>query len=91
MKNLYDYNIEQIQELLMQMGEPKFRAKQIYNNFVMGKSISEMTDIPNSLKQKLLTEYVDAPAKIYKKLVSSDGTIKYLFSLYDGNIVLPYL
>ena len=87
MKNLYDYNIEQIQELLMQMGEPKFRAKQIYNNFVMGKSISEMTDIPNSLKQKLLTEYVDAPAKIYKKLVSSDGTIKYLFSLYDGNIV----
>ena len=53
----------------------------------MGKSISEMTDIPNYLKEKLLTEYCDAPAKIYKKLTSTDGTVKYLFSLSDGNIV----
>ena len=87
MKILYDNNLQQLQEILLQIGEPKFRAKQIYSNFVMGKSISEMTDIPNYLKEKLLTEYCDAPAKIYKKLTSTDGTVKYLFSLSDGNIV----
>ncbi|MBQ3572176.1 MAG: 23S rRNA (adenine(2503)-C(2))-methyltransferase RlmN [Clostridia bacterium] len=87
MKILYDNNLQQLQEILAQIGEPKFRAKQIYSNFVMGKSISEMTDIPNSLKEKLLIEYCDAPARIYKKLTSSDGTVKYLFSLSDGNIV----
>ena len=80
MKILYDNNLQQLQEILLQIGEPKFRAKQIYSNFVMGKSISEMTDIPNYLKEKLLTEYCDAPAKIYKKLTSTDGTVKYLFS-----------
>ncbi len=84
---LYDYTIDELQKILAEMGEPKFRAKQIYSNFVMGKSISEMTDIPNALKQKLLLQYVDAPAKIYKKLTSTDGTVKYLFSLSDGNIV----
>lgn len=87
MKIFYDFNLQQMQEALLQMGEPKYRAKQIYANFVAGKSISEMTDIPTSLKQKLLENYCDAPAKIYKKLTSTDGTVKYLFSLNDGNIV----
>ncbi len=87
MKVLFDNTIEQLQTILSEMGEPKFRAKQIYGNLVLGKSISEMTDIPNSLKEKLLLEYSDAPVSIYKKLTSVDGTIKYLFSLGDGNIV----
>ncbi|MBQ7408732.1 MAG: 23S rRNA (adenine(2503)-C(2))-methyltransferase RlmN [Clostridia bacterium] len=87
MKILYDYNIEQLQNVVQQLGEPKYRAKQIYSNFVSGKSISEMTNIPLSLKTKLLENYADAPVSIYKKLISKDGTVKYLFSLSDGNIV----
>ncbi len=87
MKILYDNTIDEIQNILFELGEPKYRAKQIYNNFALGKSITEMTDIPNSLKEKLLAKYCDAPAKIYKKLTSKDGTVKYLFSLHDGNIV----
>ena len=87
MNILYDNTIEEIQNILFELGEPKYRAKQIYNNFALGKSITEMTDIPNSLKEKLLAKYCDAPAKIYKKLTSKDGTVKYLFSLHDGNIV----
>lgn len=87
MKNLYDYNLTELEKIITALNQPKFRAKQIYSNFASGKSISEMTDIPQSLKDILLKEYLDAPAKIYKKLTSSDGTIKYLFSLSDGNII----
>ena len=87
MKNFYDYNLQQMQDALVAMGEPKYRAKQIYSNFAAGKGISEMTDIPLSLREKLLENYCDAPVTIYKKLVSVDGTIKYLFALSDGNIV----
>ena len=87
MKNLFDYNLEALQNFLISIGEPKFRAKQIYANLVLGKAISEMTDIPNSLKQKLLEQFPDAPVKIYKKLTSTDGTVKYLFKLADNNIV----
>ncbi len=87
MKNFYDLTLEQMQNALVSMGEPKYRAKQIYSNFASGKGISEMTDIPLALREKLLEKYCDAPAKIYKKLLSTDGTIKYLFSLADGNIV----
>lgn len=87
MKNLYDYSLEELQNILINRNQPKFRASQIYSNFVAGKSISEMTNIPNSLKELLLKEFIDAPAQIYKKLISKDGTVKYLFSLADGNIV----
>ena len=87
MKNLFDYNLEGLQSLLLEMGEPKFRARQIYANLVLGKSISEMTDIPNTLKERLLVNFADAPIEIYKKLTSVDGTIKYLFKLTDGNII----
>lgn len=84
---LYDLSIVELSELLLSYNEPSFRAKQIYSNFADGKAISEMTNIPKSLKEKLLVDYEDAPVKILKKIVSTDGTIKYLFALADGNIV----
>lgn len=88
MLNLYDYDISEIKKLLNDLGEPSFRAGQIYKNFTHGLSISEMTDIPLSLRNKLIENYCDASVKIIKKIVSEkDGTIKYLLELSDGNIV----
>ena len=87
MKILSDLTLLDIENLMITYGEPKYRAKQIYANLVCAKSISEMTDISKSLKDKLLGEFFDAPVKIVKKLVSKDKTVKYLFELSDGNIV----
>jgi len=87
MRVLYDLTFSEIENLIISYGEPKYRAKQIYSNLVCAKSISEMSDIPKSLKDKLLIDFYDAPVKIVKKLVSKDKTVKYLFELYDGNIV----
>ena len=85
MKNFYDLNLQQMQEALVEMGEPKYRAKQIYSNFASGKGISEMTDIPLSLREKLLENYCDTPAKIYKKLRLNQPEQKNMFRTHLQN------
>ena len=87
MNILYDLSLSELENEIIKRGYPKYRAKQIYSNLVKGKAISEMTDVPEKLKGELLEDYADAPLKIIKKLVSKDGTIKYLFALSDGNVI----
>ena len=67
----------------------KFRAKQIYTWLTKGvSSFDEMGNIPKPVKQALEDyAFLTLPA-IEKKLVSKiDGTVKYLFRLYDGALV----
>ena len=69
MKVLSDLSLKDIENLIISYGEPKYRAKQIYSNLTCGKSISEMSDIPQTLKDKLLVDFCDTPVKIVKKLI----------------------
>lgn len=75
-------------ELLAQI-KPSFRAKQIfgwlYHNYA--ETFDEMKNIPKALKEELAEKFVVNPLTIIKKEESSDGTIKYLFSLQDGKTV----
>ena len=87
MKILQDLNLEELKSLVISLGEKPFRAGQIFRALSSGRKISEITDISNDLRAVLLKTYVDEPVKIIKTLISKDGTEKYLFRLYDGNIV----
>lgn len=80
-----DYNA--ICALMQSLGEPKFRAKQLFIGLTQGKSISKISVLGAGLKAKLLEEFEDAPLEIVKTLKSADGTEKYLFRLADGNII----
>lgn len=87
-KILFDYTKEELEKVVLSAGLPKYRAGQIYRNLVAGKGIGEMSDLPVTLREKLLEEYVDQPVKIIKKIESKkDGTVKYIFALHDGNLV----
>ncbi len=89
MQDLRGLYYSELEELISSLGEPKFRAKQIYKWISSGvSSMDEMTNVPVSLKAKLLDAGfgVYAP-KVLSKLVSKDGTIKYLWELSDGNAV----
>ena len=79
----------EIEDILAGLGEPKYRAKQVFKWLGRGiGSIDEMSDIPKSLREKLKTEYTVYEPKVLSKQVSKiDGTIKYLWELYDGNAV----
>lgn len=85
-KILQDLNFSELENLILSLGEKKFRAKQLYDGLIKGKKISEINISP-SLRESLLKEYEDEPVKIIKTLTAADGTEKYLFSLSDGNII----
>lgn len=83
---LQDLSFSQLQNLVEELGEKPFRAKQLYEGLMRGKPISQINVNPQ-LRQKLLERYEDEPIKIEKTFYSSDGTEKYLFRLADGNII----
>ena len=87
-KELLSLFPEELEELMLALGEAKYRAGQIFPLLHRGVSPEEMTNLSKSLRQRLLEEAHWHLPVIEKKLVSAiDGTIKYLFSLADGNCV----
>lgn len=87
MKILSDLSLEQLTESVLSLGEPKFRAKQVFRAVHAGKTLEEMTDLKIGLREKLKEIYCDKPCEIIKDLKSKDGTVKFLFRLYDGNVI----
>lgn len=78
---------QELQALLKEWGEPAFRCKQILSWLQKGVRPEAMSNIPNALREKL-SHIPYGGSKIHTKLVSpKDGTVKYLFSLEDGNLV----
>ena len=79
---------EEMEEYIVSLGEPKYRAKQLFAPLHKGVSPEDITNIGKALKAKLSeTSDYSLPA-VRKKLVSAiDGTVKYLFGLCDGNSV----
>lgn len=87
MCGLTSMSIPELAGLMEELGQPKFRARQVFEWISRGKRPQEMTNLPKELRDKLDTLHYGG-ASIYDKRVSAkDGTIKYLFQLEDGNIV----
>ena len=78
----------ELEELMLSLGQPKYRASQLFPQLHRGLSPDEMTNLGKAL-QGLLAEHTSYHLPtVQKKLVSAiDGTVKYLFSLSDGNCV----
>ena len=78
----------ELEEYFVSLGEPKFRAKQVFPRLAEGTPISEMTNLSKKLRERLEEETLDTLPRVEAKLVSKvDGTVKYLFRLYDGECV----
>lgn len=89
MKNIKDYDLEDLKQELTSIGEKGFRAEQIFKWLYQEKvkSFDEMTNLSLELREKLKNNYTICNYNILKKLESSDGTKKYLFDILDGNII----
>ncbi|MBR5391032.1 MAG: 23S rRNA (adenine(2503)-C(2))-methyltransferase RlmN [Clostridia bacterium] len=79
----------ELETLLLSMGEPKYRARQIFAWLHRGVAdLSEMSDLPKSLRAKLGERcFITAPQILRRQVSARDGTIKYLFGLADGNSI----
>ena len=87
--DLKSKTIPEIEAFLAELGEPKFRAKQIFVWMHKGvESFDEMTNLSKTLREKLNELCTLTVPKVERKQVSKlDGTIKYLWMLEDGNCV----
>ncbi|MBO5883823.1 MAG: 23S rRNA (adenine(2503)-C(2))-methyltransferase RlmN [Clostridia bacterium] len=87
-RDLLSMTLPELQALLSELGEQKYRAGQIFPQMHRGISPEEMTNISKSTKQKLSeVSYYYLPTPKRKLVSALDGTVKYLFSLRDGNCV----
>lgn len=84
---LLEYDLEQLKNLIVSIGEKSFRAGQIFKALHLGLDFSEITELKKDFREKLEQEYIAQPVKIIKSLKSVDGTEKFLFALTDGNVV----
>lgn len=88
-KDIRKLSAQDIESFLVENGEPKFRAKQIYQ-WLWQKSVTdfdEMTNLSKSLRELLKDHFEINSVNIKVIQESKDGTIKVGFELTDGNII----
>jgi 23S rRNA (adenine2503-C2)-methyltransferase len=89
MKNLREITLPVLEEMMADIGEPKFRAKQIHE-WVWQKhaaDINDMTNLSKALREKLAKDFFIPKVKMHHSQYSSDGTIKNRLQLHDGYYV----
>ena len=80
---------QELSQFLKELGEPAFRAKQVFTWLHRGvTSFEDMTNLSKSLREKLAERcFITAPMVARKQESRLDGTIKYLWELSDGNCI----
>ena len=85
--DILSLSLPELEEFVTSLGEPKYRASQIYGWLIKGADFDGMKNLPSALIAKLKETAFVARAEVDQKQVSRDGTVKYLFRLYDGEAV----
>ena len=86
--DLLSLELHELEALMGELGEPKYRAKQLFTGMHKGISLENLTNISKATKAKLAEVSFYTLPTVQRKLVSAiDGTVKYLFRLADGNCV----
>jgi len=79
----------ELEEYLKSLGQPKFRAKQLFTWMHKGVTdFAAMSNVPKALGEKLSEDgYINSLKLLQKQVSAIDGTIKYLWELRDGNAI----
>jgi len=89
MQSIYNYTLDMLKEYMISLGEKPFRSTQIiewlYRKQI--KSFDEMSNIKKSFIETLKNDFNLDRLECVTKQESSDGTIKFLFRLKDGNLI----
>lgn len=89
MRSIYDLNLEDLQQYLIDNNLKPFRAKQIFKWLYEKRinSFEQMSDISKDLQAKLSNDFYIKTLGIKAHQISKDGTEKFLFELKDGALV----
>ena len=89
MNHLKSMMPEEIGLVLKELGQPAFRAKQVFSWLHKGvRSYEQMSNLPKALRERLAETYpLHIPQVVRRQESQKDGTIKFLWELSDGNCV----
>ncbi len=87
--DLKNFSLNELTQFIVSLGEPAFRAKQIFTWLYRPgiRTFEQMTDVSKKFREKLSQAATVSQLHLHKKEISSDGTIKYAFSLWDDHII----
>ena len=89
--DLLSLNPDELEQVLSELGEPKFRAKQLFGWLHKGVAPEEMRNLPAGLRTRIAENFLTNPVRILEEKVSKlDGTRKFLYALEDGNLIEGY-
>lgn len=89
-KDIKSLDLSQLIEEMENLGEKKFRAKQLYDwiHVKLADSFDEMTNLSKNFIEKLKEQYtLNCLEQVDVQISKLDGTRKYLFRLWDGNVI----
>src|SRR5579872_384809 len=89
-KALLGLTVQELTDIAEKAGQPAYRGRQIFEAIYRQRigSLEQITTLPSDYRQRLQSdEYVIGSPTIEKKFVSSDGTVRYLMALGDGQSV----
>lgn len=88
-RDIRDLSFEEIKKVVLELGEPAHRSRQIllwlYDKNAV--SFDEMTDLPGRVIEKLNNMFHACSIKVRKRLMSGDGTEKFVWELADGKLI----
>ncbi|MBE7010592.1 MAG: 23S rRNA (adenine(2503)-C(2))-methyltransferase RlmN [Ruminococcaceae bacterium] len=88
MIDIYSLTRAELCDLTVSLGEKSYRGKQVFKWLYGGaESFDDMTDLPKAFREKLKETCRMTLPQIARKQVSKDGTVKYAFRLYDGEVI----
>lgn len=88
MADIKSMTLKELQAETERLGEPKFRARQIYGwlHERLADDYDEMTNLPKGLRERLKSDYaLTRLTQVTVQVSKEDGTSKFLFALPDGN------
>ncbi len=79
---------EELGVYLKELGQPAFRAKQLFAWLHQGVPFERMSNLPKALRETLAENCLDNPVQVLETITSKlDGTIKLLYRLHDGHVI----
>lgn len=85
--DLLSMSYEELCAFVVERGLPSFRAAQLFRGLHSGVRLGDITTLSLALREQLSGECIDRLPEIARKQQSSDGTVKYLFRLCDGEFI----
>ena len=85
--NLLGLNLEELEQLALSCGEPRYRGRQLYHGMYVRRvrELSGLTDLSREFRDALATQQEIVYPRVEHEFASRDGAVRYLFRLADGN------